>query len=430
MKLPNITAQTATFYSLGALTTVGSIVGSFRGLESELGTSLALIGSTGLGVITYASLNVMFNRSGTVKRCAAALLSAACICVSGETILLDVINKSAASQQTQVSSEALEAKASRQQLIEVDKQMKTDLRGQLAALEDANQIDRTDAAKRQADIRTEISEIQRLNLIDVSRITGFQKDVNRGQKPKTNRANIRAARKAIDQRNVKLSTLNAQIETISNALTAKISHRETQASGIHKRLTTQLELPAIPSALSTSSSTQQAASLGTRIRSYLYDLMTVIFMLLTAWYRPEVPKKDSGALADIVDTSSDFTNLLPDSGDILPTQNSDIDHKQPLHRANINQPEKEEENQPEPISKDEIIEQLRRFQITPNIYGRITPEAIATLAGWGKGKAKKFMLEECVSEGVLDDQEDGRGMFFVYPSVVTRQLSLVQGGIS
>lgn len=135
-------------------------------------------------------------------------------------------------------------------------------------------------------------------------------------------------------------------------------------------------------------------------------------------------------MADIVDTSSDFTNLLPDSGDILPTQNSDIDHKQPLHRANINQPEKEEENQPEPISKDEIIEQLRRFQITPNIYGRITPEAIATLAGWGKGKAKKFMLEECVSEGVLDDQEDGRGMFFVYPSVVTRQLSLVQGGIS
>ena len=416
------------FYALGAATTTGSVIGSFRGLDSELGTSLALIGSIGLGVITYASLNVMFNRTGNAKRAAAALLSAACIFVSGETILLDVMNKSAASQQTHVSSTALEAKAERQQLIEVDKQMKTDLRGQLAALDDANQTDRAEAAKRQADIRTEISEIQRLNQIDVSRIAGFQKDVNRGQRPKTNRANIRGARKTIDQRNLKLSTLNAQIKTISNAFTAKITHRETQASGIHKRLTTQLELPAIPSALSASSSTQQAASLGTRIRSYLYDLMTLVLLLLTAWYRPEVSKKDSAALAGVVDTSSDLSSLLPTSGDTLLIQDSDIDQEPPLYRSNIDQPEKAEENQPEPISKDEIIDQLRRFQITPNTDGRITPKIIATLGGWGEGKAKKFMLEACVPEGVLDNQKDGRGMFFVYPSVVTRQLSLVQGG--
>jgi len=426
MNLPNLSPQQVAFYSLGALTTAGSIVGSFRGIESELGTSLALIGSVALGVATYSALNVMFNHTGVTKRCTAALLSICFIGISGETILLDAMNKQASNLQNQVSTQVADAKVARQQLIDTDTQMKTDLREQLAALDTANLNARADADKRQADLRTQVAEIQRLNRIDHRRIAGFQKEVTRGYKPTTNRANIRAARKAIHQRNRQISNLNTQIETIGNALTDQTQHREVQATGIRKRLTTPLELPAVPAPQAQAA--QQVTPLGTRIRAYLYDVMTVIFMLLTSWYRPTLSAKTQTASANVLETSPNTGNTSLDTDNTSPIQDSGIDQYSLDYRSSIDQPDIPVEPSPKALDKSEIIEQLGRFQITPNSYGRITPKVIATLAGWGEGKAKKFMREECVPNGVLDEQEDGRGIFFVYPSVVTRQLSLVQGG--
>lgn len=463
MKLPKLSPAQYTFYGLGVATTAGSILGTYRGIESELGTSLAIVGSAALGVMTYAALNVLFNHKGTAKRVGAAILSVSCVIVSGETILLGAINKMQRDNTAALTLSAQQAATEKDQALLDDNQIKSDLRLQLKTLSKANAQDRSNAETQQGDIRSQIAEIRRLNSIDETRIAGFQKNVDRRYKPSGNRANIRAARKEIDARLKNIDQLNRKITDIGNALLANTQHREAQSAAINERLTTQ-SVTVISAASIAAPVALKKISIGTRVRCYLNDLMTVVFLLLVSWYRPESATETSNDSTHLLNDTPDDTNnlsndskiteeqfdafadLLPDSADTsltTPTLDADqsalstglscnVGERSMQHRKTKGEHDGSEEIQP--LHDDAtIIAMLEKRQITPNLQGKITPSMIQKIsARMNSPRTAKSFLENAVNMGIVDSIQDGkRGFSFAYPSVVTRQspLKLVITGV-
>ena len=448
MKRPTLSPLHA-FYALGACTTAGSILGSFRGIESELGTSMAAIGSISLGVVTYSALNVLFNHAGMAKRIGAVVLSVSCVVVSGETILLDAMNKAQLANQATLTQQAAQEAANMQQSLANTEQLKSDLRSQLAQLTDATAVDRNAAATQQADLRTQIAEIRRLNAIDEARIAGFQKEVDRKYKPQTNRANIRNARKDIDARLTKIAGLNDQVLKIGDDLKQTTERRETQAAAISKRLTAQ---PATTQATAETSErpASVAVPIGTRVRSYLYDMMTAIFLLLVAWYRPEsadmpdhqtkqattepVADDTTGGAQRIEiqdDLFADSAIAASDNTAQCDVTSRSVDQSNVLHQEQTH--EQEGAEQVQPLHDDEtLLTLLKNRQVAPNAQGKITPAMIMAMSDSKRSvRAAKTFLESAESAGFVDKIKDGkRGFSFAYPSVLTRQsaLKLVTAG--
>lgn len=421
------------FYTLGAATTAGSMLGSFRGIESELGASLAVIGSIALGVTTYSALNVVFNHTGITKRCAAGVLSLACITVSGETILLDAINKQNQHHQIQRQKQQQQAQKTRTTEQANEVQLLQSLRDQVQALRLANQTDREAATQRQTDLRHQSDEIRRLNRVDESRIAGFQKNVNRQYKPKTNRANIRQARKDINARVAQLDQLNQKMADISTTLHQATHHRDTQIAAITERLTRRPAITQQHPSTAPAIMTAVTAPLGTRVRAYLYDLMTSIFLLLVAWYQPMRKAANPAPAASTMHPEAPHNEVQLDAFPVISTdmsaQCTDSDSRVGEHNALSPQTKGEQAVSKElaPVYDDAtLLNMLQNRQIEPNDQGKITASMVIRLSvRMNSPRTAKAFLEDAASAGVLDKVQDGnRGMTFVYPSVITRQTSL------
>lgn len=417
------------FQLAAGITTVGSMAGTYEGIVPLMSAPLAALSAVALGIVSYGTLNFAWNHQGTAKRVGAASIAAAALCTSVWTIDLAAqanLQQNAQASQSDIQS-ALHAEQSA--LNSRDEALKSDIKAQLDRFAQADAADRADTALLSADVREQISALQSANESDQAQIAAYQILIKKYQRPQNNAANVRVAQSRIDARIKQISTLTAEIKSLSADLDNKLSARAAEVS----KLTSQLATPApVAKAAPSQIAAETPARSFTLIHSAIPDLCSFFFLLLSFLYAPvaSVSKKTDEVLADMSIKCNDSSDVLPDTSDTMPIDALCIDQELSTYRAIIDQPKNKTENKPKLLSESELIESLSKFKITPNQYGRITPAQIAELTGLSTGNAKKLMTEQCVPAGVLDTQEDGRGVFFVYPSVVTRQMSLIQGGRS
>ena len=445
-KITPLFNATNLFRFAGLVTTAGSAYGTYQGIQSELGTTLALVGSTVLAAVTYGSVNAAFNHSGWLKRTSAGVIAAACIAVSGTTIYLHATNTiQLVSQQ---SSQA------EQQVVSADNAKRdADLLEQRTALHHSNTADRAAANERKEGLKTQLAEIIALNVIDEKQIAGFQKLVNSGTRPKTNNANIRETKKSISGRSYSIDKLNKQIAQIDTDLNKAIQHRESQITSINNRLSISTTPEQNNNKTEATPTAENKNNIGTIVRSFLYDAMTVICLLLASWYckpqNTDVADLNIGSeLIDDEDAANfdDATLLAPvmsdDDAAVFNTTQRNVDATLVQRSCNVatkqvqrmdtkSEPEKEDIS-PTLISRAELKSQLENRTIVPNGKGAISAAMIIKLCSEisNPRQAKKF-FEECTQEYLLQGKENGKsGVVYVYPASVKGQLSIVSGGLA
>ncbi|RVU83857.1 hypothetical protein EOL70_13595 [Leucothrix sargassi] len=435
------------FRLAGLVTTAGSAYGTYQGIESEFGNTMAVIGSAVLAAVTYGSVNTAFNHTGWLKRTSAGVIAAACIAVSGTTIYLHATNTIQLVDQQ--SSQAAE------QIVSADNEKRdADLLEQRTALHHSNTADRAAANERKNGLKTQIAEIVALNVIDGDQIAGFQKLVDMGNRPTTNNANIRETKKSISGRSYSIDKLNKQIAQIDTDLNKVIQHRESQITSINNRLSISTTPEQNNNKTEATPMPKNENNNGTIVRSFLYDTMTVICLLLASWYR-EPPNKTpadnvlvGSELIDDEDVANfdDATLLAPEMSDddaaVFNTAQRNDDATLVQRSCNVatkhlqrvdtkSEPEKEDIS-PALISRAELKRQLKLQDIEGNHNDAISCSMIVKLCSEinSSTTASKF-LKECAEEGILQGKLNGKsGVIYIYPTSVIGQISLLQGGLA
>ena len=444
---PTLFTASNLYRAAGLITTAGSALGTYHGIQSELGTEMAAIGSAVLAVVTYGSINTAFNHQGGIKRTFAGVVAAACIAVSGMTIYLHATNtiQLASEQSNQAASKVVNAETEKRN---------ADLIAQRTALHHSNSADRTAADERKNGLKTQLAEIIALNVIDEKQIAGFQKLVNSGTRPKANNANIRETKKSITSRSYKIDKLNKQIADIDTELGKVIQHRETQITGINTRLTPSTTPEQNNNEMEVSPKPNNKNNIGTIVRSFLYDTMTVICLLLASWYSLTPNKKptdksvvggeyldhddvdnfDNSVLSSPVMSHDDAAVFNTTTHDVTATllQRSDNVAVTELQRMDTKSEPEEEAISPALISRDELKRQLKLQDIEANNNGAIScPMIIKLCSEINSSTTASKLLKECADEGILQGRLNGKsGVIYIYPTVVKGQISLLQGGLA
>ncbi len=392
MRLPII--HNAIFYTAGLVTSVASAFGTGNYLMHETGGDVLLAGSaaTALGAAIYFGWDVVFNHKG-VRRLPALAMAITLSAVSTWTIYQNNWLPEQQRQQQIQQQKADENKA-----------------GQAEA--------KATIKQQQADIRAALGDLNRLQDTDRAMIAGRVAMVKKGIRPNANNAAISKAREAMDTRRQRITEL------------------QNQLSGLTEQLLVMTTL-AVAEVNSQSIVQSDTVNIPRLARASLYDVMTMLFLLLGSWYRSQQAVKDSLTTAGLGRAISQLNSAAEiaeakRTGALQVAEELEQRIQKAIYTCNESLADATEAltgvreavtTTSEQLSDKAAIILLENRRIKANGKGNLTAAIIQKATGWGRPRAKQ-LLEDAHAKGILARTAHGNAWVYSYPSKQEQQTEL------
>ncbi len=395
--------QTA-FYLTGLATSVASAVGTGQYLMHETGGDYLLSGSAAaaLGLAIYASWDVLFNHRGW-KRVAALAIALSC---SGVSIATIYQNNWLPEQQRQQQAQQQQADKTRADQAEAKATIK----------------------QQQADIRGALGDLNRLQETDRAMIADRVAMVEKGIRPNANNAAINKARDAMNTRRQRITELQNQLSGLTGQLLAMTTPVAAEADN----------QPAV----------QDAVNIPRLARASLYDVMTLLFLLLGSWYRSQRTVKESLTAAGLEQAISQL-NAAAEVAEAKRTGALQAAEQleQRIQKAIVTcnkaiadaktaiAPTLEPAIEPiapaietcngesEQLTESDAIILLENRQIEPDEKGDLTTVIIQKATGWGRPKAESLKAQ-AYKHGILSRTKRGKGWAYSYATATEQQIDM------